>query len=298
MNVHRMRYFGALFSHGPLEPAATHLMPASLFLLFCFFLCVRAPIQKRERGLNETEGKERITKTARAFLFARFAAQQRDGEPTSASINNLYELLRPEGVPQLWAIPPLWQLFISCTLLTRTHTHTWRLDLKHHFICPVVLICCNQRFFFFLSKLSSLRLVWLVVLAHKDVFRSSNHTRLSSHCLPCSGWSSRRRNLLGPSSWSRGLSLWSPWWRRMEVAMELDLTQTCRHEYWWTEATYYQWDCTFLAMGNYIAEIIHSPRTILSTSLPWANILWPLELPESVFSYSFFFVCPFLNNPI
>lgn len=45
--------------------------------------------------------REENNKGNQAFSVRHFAAQQRDGEPTSASINNLYELLRPEGVPQL-----------------------------------------------------------------------------------------------------------------------------------------------------------------------------------------------------
>lgn len=79
MNVHRLRYHESSFwkeprefSHGPFEPAATRARQhiwCRRRSFFCFvFLCVCTDT-KRERGLNETEGKERITKTARAYLL-------------------------------------------------------------------------------------------------------------------------------------------------------------------------------------------------------------------------------------
>lgn len=85
---------------------------------------------EQRRCINETEeGRERGNKDGPGSSVACFAVRQRDGEPTSAPIDNLYKLLRPEGALQLWAIPQLRQLLISCTL--HTHTHTRVLDVSH-----------------------------------------------------------------------------------------------------------------------------------------------------------------------
>lgn len=55
-----------------------------------------------------------LAERARASQFSRTV--QQDGEPTSAPINNLHKLLRPEGARQLLAIPQLWRILITCTL--------------------------------------------------------------------------------------------------------------------------------------------------------------------------------------
>lgn len=62
--------------------------------------------------------REREQQRHTVFFMECIAVQQQDGEPTSAPIDNLYELLRLEGALQLWAIPQLWQILITCTLHT------------------------------------------------------------------------------------------------------------------------------------------------------------------------------------
>lgn len=59
---------------------------------------------EQRRCINETEEgreRERGNKDGPGSSVPCFAVRQRDGEPTSAPIDNLYKLLRPEGALQL-----------------------------------------------------------------------------------------------------------------------------------------------------------------------------------------------------
>lgn len=140
-------FHAGLWSLRQHEPGNT--FDAGVALSFVLFFCC-VPIQK-EKGASMRQRKGENNKDGRGLSVGRFAAQQQDGKPTSASINNLYELLRPEGVPQLWAIPQLWQLLISCTFFTHT-----RMDASIWNIISSLRLCWSAAikgfsfFFFFL----------------------------------------------------------------------------------------------------------------------------------------------------
>lgn len=174
MNVHRLRYHESSFwkeprefSHGPFEPAATRARQhiwCRRRSFFCFvFFCVCTDT-KRERGLNETEGKERITKTARAYLLG--ASQLSSGmasphQHQSIISTSCWDRKVCRSFERAHSSGSSW----SHAHYSHTHTHS-RTDASIWNIISSARLCWSAAIKGFSSsskKLSSLRLVWLVI---------------------------------------------------------------------------------------------------------------------------------------
>lgn len=109
----------------------------------------------------------------------------------------------------------------------------------------------------------------------------------SGYWLPCFGWSSRHKSLLDPFSWWQERSLSSP--SRKELTFtHISDPYSLYNTDWVAHIPFLKYQIKWkIRRWSHCLSCSNSPLTILWTDLLWPGTLWPLEAPESVFSYSF-----------